>query len=132
MSTDRHDLHYPTPEPQAARTDEGRLTLTGAEREALLRAWPWPKEAATTANSFEDVCDAIAAILRDRRAAWEAERVAAARAEALVDVERRVEAWIRHGEAVPSDVTDYDREIVHAELRMILMRSRAEAEGGGE
>jgi len=35
-------------------------------------------------------------------------------------VRRKVEAWIRHGEAVPPGVTTYDREIVHAELRNIF------------
>lgn len=32
----------------------------------------------------------------------------------------KLEAWIRHGEAVPADVTTYDREIVHAELRQLI------------
>lgn len=44
--------------------------------------------------------------------------------DALVDrhaeLRRAIEAWIRHGEAVPSDVTTYERWIVHTELRAIL------------
>lgn len=33
---------------------------------------------------------------------------------------QRIESWIRHGEAVPPDVTTYDRETVHIELRAML------------
>lgn len=33
---------------------------------------------------------------------------------------RRLEAWIRHGEAVPASVTTYDREIVNYELRELI------------
>jgi hypothetical protein len=52
-------------------------------------------------------------------------RVDAAAVRLLAEVERRIEAWIRHGEAVPSDVTTYDRGIVHAELRMLIQDARA-------
>lgn len=37
---------------------------------------------------------------------------------------QKVEAWIRHGEAVPADVTDYDRSIVHIELRALVEEVR--------
>lgn len=43
---------------------------------------------------------------------------------ALAEVEQRIEAWIRHGEAVPADVTTYDRWIVHEELRAIVLAAR--------
>ncbi|KAB2809244.1 hypothetical protein F9L07_19580 [Pimelobacter simplex] len=45
---------------------------------------------------------------------------------ALDEIERRIEAWIRHGEAVPADVTTYDREIVHRELRALICDYRQE------
>jgi hypothetical protein len=40
---------------------------------------------------------------------------------------RRIEAWIRHGEAVPADVASYSREIVHHELREMIAEARAGA-----
>lgn len=40
--------------------------------------------------------------------------------ESIAEFCRRLTAWIRHGEAVPSDVTTYDRWIVHAELRQMI------------
>lgn len=47
------------------------------------------------------------------------------REEAFDDLCRRIEAWIRHGEAVPADVTTYDRWIVHEELRAIIAEAEA-------
>lgn len=37
---------------------------------------------------------------------------------------RKIEAWIRHGEAVPSDVTTYERWIVNTELRGLIEECR--------
>ncbi|KAB2808336.1 hypothetical protein F9L07_22740 [Pimelobacter simplex] len=45
---------------------------------------------------------------------------------ALDEIEKRIEAWVRHGEAVPADVTTYDREIVHRELRALICDYRQE------
>ena len=45
---------------------------------------------------------------------------------ALAEVERRIEAWIRHGEQVPADVTTYERWIVHGELRALIRDYRQE------
>ena len=54
------------------------------------------------------------------------ERVAAAiRDEVVDDVARRIEAFIRHGEAVPDDVTQYDRDAVHNDLRILIADLRA-------
>ena len=37
---------------------------------------------------------------------------------------RKLEAWIRHGEAVPADAKDYSRDIVHTELRWLIDEAR--------
>lgn len=37
-----------------------------------------------------------------------------------VELARKIEAWVRHGEAVPADVTTYERWIVNTELRDII------------
>jgi hypothetical protein len=39
------------------------VELTQWEREELLRAWPWPREAATTKDGFDVVVDAVNSIL---------------------------------------------------------------------
>jgi len=38
----------------------------------------------------------------------------------LAELRRKIEAWIRHGEAVPEDCTTYERWIVHYELRALI------------
>lgn len=48
-----------------------------------------------------------------------------ARADALI---RSIRAWVRHGEAVPPNVTTYDRWLVHAELLALLPDDTKEAE----
>ncbi|WP_370290260.1 hypothetical protein [Nocardioides sp.] len=48
-----------------------------------------------------------------------------ARADNLI---RSIRAWVRHGEAVPSNVTTYDRWMVHAELLGLLPDDPKEAE----
>jgi hypothetical protein len=58
-------------------------TLTEDERKALLKAWPWPQEAATTSSGFNDVVAAVEEITADLRA-----RLAAA--EALCEEHKRL------------------------------------------
>lgn len=57
---------------RAAQEAAQAATLTAVEREALLRAWPWPQEAATTRDGFSAVVAAVEALLRDRLAAYPA------------------------------------------------------------
>lgn len=70
--------------------------------------------------------------LRNTQAAYSAALARANAREAEVrqqvaDLRGRIEAWIRHGESVPSDVTTYDRWIVHSELRAALAGDTTEA-----
>lgn len=55
-------------------TNDTDIRLTQSEREALLHAWPWPQEAATSEGGFNDVAAAVVQIIADRlrakRAAW--------------------------------------------------------------
>lgn len=38
------------------------------------------------------------------------------------ETRRLIEAWVRHGRAVPAEVTTYDRELVNMELLAIVER----------
>lgn len=79
-----------------------RASLSDAEKKAVAIAVGKPGT-----RIYAQACEAVLSIL-------------AARQE---DLERRMEAWIRHGEAVPSAVTTYDRWIVHDELRHMVTRA---------
>ena len=57
----RHILREATTTPADTIGD-----LTDTEREQLLIAWPWPKEAATTRDGFEQVLTAVRAIIANR------------------------------------------------------------------
>lgn len=99
------------------------------------RAEPDPRIAAVQALGsawvgFDDshhYGDAVLTALGDPGGALAAVKAQAVR-EALAEVERRVEAWIRHGEAVAADVTEYDRQIVHEELRALVREVCAQHE----
>lgn len=43
------------------------------------------------------------------------------------EFERRIEAFIRHGESVPADVTTYDRATVHSDLRSLIATGAPDA-----
>lgn len=58
---------------------------------------------------------------------WLAAHDQEVREAAARDVQRRIDAFIRHGEAVPADVTTYDREAVHNDLRVLAADIAREA-----
>lgn len=97
-----------TNSPEAGSDAPGAVgaILTSEQREALVNAFRSssrsPEHLAFLSESV------VTAIVREHRA------------EVLAEVERRIEAWIRHGEAVPADVTTYERRNVHDELRMLI------------
>jgi len=103
-------------------------------RVVLFALWEQDRrvEACLMGKSFreDDAYTAADALLESD---WLAEQYAAQRAEgareALAGAERRLEAWIRHGEAVPDDVTTYERWIVHDELRALVGKVHAEQGG---
>jgi len=83
-------------------------TETDAEIERLrAEVKHWKDHAQEAGEGFSQACRDYA-------------RVNARRSELI----RKLEAWIRHGEAVPADVTTYDRAIVNAELRALIEEAR--------